>query len=154
MTSNFGPSPDKTDCERTYDVCIVGSGAAGSIAASAFVAAGLDVVMLEQGAYVTTSTTYEDVVRSSEAAYARQANGCWALIGYPWTTCNVGGGTVFYGGASFRYREVDFDPSAYLDDADIPVTWPYRYEDLAPFYDEVEDLIGVAAASDDDPTAP
>lgn len=151
---SYGPTPTPADTERVYDVCVIGSGAAGSVAACELAAAGLDVVMLEQGAYVTPATSYEEVVRGSEAAYARQANGCWSLSGYPWTTCNVGGGTVFYGGASFRYREMDFDASAYLGDADLPVAWPYKYEDLAPFYDEIEDHVGVAVSSEDDPTAP
>ena len=150
----YGPPPSASDCARMYDVCVIGSGAAGSIAAMEFVAAGLEVVMLEQGGYVGPETSYEEIIRESEMAYARQANGCWSLSGYPWTTCNVGGGTVFYGGASFRYREVDFDPSRYLSGADLPVAWPYQYEDLAPYYDEVEELIGVASASHDDPTAP
>ena len=150
----YGPHPSVSDCARTYDVCVIGSGAAGSIAAMELVAAGLEVVMLEQGGYVGPENSYEEIIRTSEMAYARQANGCWSLSGYPWTTCNVGGGTVFYGGASFRYREVDFDPSRYLPDADLPVAWPYQYEDLAPYYGEVEDIIGVASASHADPTAP
>jgi len=152
--SGYGPPPSVSDCARMFDVCVIGSGAAGSITASELVAAGLEVVMLEQGGYVGPETSYEEIIRESEMAYARQANGCWSLSGYPWTTCNVGGGTVFYGGASFRYRKVDFDPSRHLPDADLPVVWPYQYEDLAPYYDEVEDLIGVASASHEDPTAP
>ena len=87
-------------------------------------------------------------------ALGRQANGCWALNGYPWSTCNVGGGTVFYGGVSFRYRPVDFAAGDYFPDADLPVEWPYRYADLELYYDEIETHIGVAAEANSDPLLP
>lgn len=151
---SYGPAPDDHDSRKVYDVCVLGSGASGSVAASEFVKAGWSVVMLEQGPFVSPAMTYDDILRASEPAYVRQSNGCWGLSGYPWTTCNVGGGTVFYGGASFRYREVDFDAGAHMGDADLPVVWPYRYGDLAAFYDELEELIGIAGDPAADPTAP
>jgi choline dehydrogenase-like flavoprotein len=151
---DYGEPPSPEQVEREYDVCIVGSGAAGSVAARELVAAGLEVLVLEQGPYVDVRVSYDDILRGSEPAYGRMANGCWGLVGYPWTTCNVGGGTVFYGGASFRYREVDFDAGAHVPDADLPVRWPYSYAELAPYYDEVERLLEVAADPSNDLTSP
>jgi choline dehydrogenase-like flavoprotein len=150
----YGDPPTPEQTAREYDVCIIGSGAAGSMAARELVDAGLEVLVLEQGPFVRHGVTYDELLRASEPAYGRMANGCWGLVGYPWSTCNVGGGTVFYGGASFRYRAVDFDASDHLPDADLPVKWPYGYEELAPFYDEVERILEVAADPSGDPTMP
>lgn len=138
---------------RTFDVCVIGSGASGAVAAAELVKRGFDVVVVEQGTDVA-GRSYDDVVRDSEPAYARTANGCWSLIGYPWTTCNVGGGTVFYGGASFRLREADFNAGLAFADADLPVDWPIAYSTLEPYYDEVEATFGIAVDARDDPTAP
>ena len=151
---SYGPPPTPEQVAREYDVCIVGSGAAGSIAALELVNAGFRVLVLEQGPFVDRRASYDEILRSSEPAYGRMPNGCWGLVGYPWTTCNVGGGTVFYGGVAFRYREVDFDASDHLPDADLPVRWPYDYAELAPFYDEVEGLLEIAADPAGDPTSP
>jgi choline dehydrogenase-like flavoprotein len=41
------------DLERRCDVCIVGSGAGGAVLAAGLAAAGLDVVMLEEGSHLT-----------------------------------------------------------------------------------------------------
>jgi len=151
---HFGPEPTEGEQKSHYDVCIVGSGAAGSVAAHRMSQMGLHVLILEQGPYIQAHTTYEDVLMASEKALARQPNGCWALNGYPWSTCNVGGGTIFYGGASFRYRLVDFDASAHFPDADLPVVWPYTYGDLEPYYDKIENHVGIAADPSKDPFGP
>lgn len=129
--------------DRLYDVCIVGSGASGSVVASHCAAQGLDVLILERGDH-PRGRTFDEIMEASEPAYARDAKGCWSLSGYPWTSCSVGGGTVFYGGASFRLRSIDFDASAHLGDGDLPISWPYRYEDLEPYYTEIERAIGVS----------
>ena len=58
----------------------------------------------------------------------------------------VGGGTVHYGAVSFRYRPEDFRARSYwgsLPGADI-VDWPFTYDEMRPYYDKVERLIGVA----------
>ena len=129
--------------DRVFDVCVVGSGASGSVVAWHCAAQGLDVLILERGDY-TAGRTFDEIMESSEPAFARDAKGCWSLSGYPWTSCSVGGGTVFYGGAAFRLREVDFDASAHLGDGDLPVAWPYSYADLEPYYTAIERVIGVA----------
>jgi paromamine 6'-oxidase/6'''-hydroxyneomycin C oxidase/2'-deamino-2'-hydroxyparomamine 6'-oxidase len=151
---HYGPHPTDLDCRIEFDVCVIGSGASGSVVAHELVSAGMKVLMLEQGPFVQGGITYEDLIRMSEPAFGRMANGCWSLNGYPWSTCNVGGGTVCYGGASFRYREVDFDASIHFSDADLPVEWPYPYSELSKYYDQIEAMIGVAACPSADPTMP
>lgn len=95
---DYGMIPAPTDIEQTYDFCIIGSGASGSMAADKLVKNGFSILMLERGPYVKNGLSYDEILRSAELAYARMENGAWALNGYPWSTCNVGGGTVFYGG--------------------------------------------------------
>ncbi|MCA9594378.1 MAG: GMC family oxidoreductase [Myxococcales bacterium] len=151
---DYGPPPPDDVSSRVWDVCIIGSGAAGSSFAHEIVSAGHSVVMLEQGPFVDQNLSYADVVKQAEAAYVRLYSGCWGLIGFPWTSCNVGGGTVYYGAASFRYREVDFDVSEYFPHAELPVAWPYDYTELAPYYEHIETLLGIAADPSRDPTAP
>ena len=58
--ANFSTAPDTVDLTKTYDVLVVGSGAAGGMAAHALTAAGLDVLMLEAGRQV--DVVVEDLV--------------------------------------------------------------------------------------------
>ncbi len=152
ISSGYGPAPAREDLAGVFDVCIVGSGAAGSTAAWLLAHAGLDVVVLEQGPYVTGDDSYDDVLASAEPAWVRQDNDTWAKVGYPWTTCNVGGGTVFYGGVMFRNRPVDFDPETVLGQAELPLKWPWGPTELDPYYTVVERVSGVAGDADADPT--
>jgi choline dehydrogenase-like flavoprotein len=86
-------------------------------------------------------------------ALARNLEGKWTEHGRAWTSCNIGGGTVYYGAASFRLREVDFDASSFFE-TDLDLRWPISYADLAPFYNRVEERLRVARGWRDDPTAP
>jgi len=71
----------------------------------------------------------------------------------------VGGGTVHYGAVSFRLRPEDFRARSYwgsLGGAEI-VDWPLSYDELRPYYNKVERLIGIAGGqtrSDPYPGAP
>ncbi|MER7076746.1 Choline dehydrogenase [Saccharopolyspora kobensis] len=151
---DYGPAPSESDLAGEYDVCVVGSGAAGATAAWLLARAGLSVAVVEQGAHVTGATSYGSVLAAAEAAWVRQENDTWAKVGYPWTTCNVGGGTVFYGGVLFRNRPVDFDPETVLGRAELPLRWPWDPSELDPYYAVVEDISGVAGDADADPTLP
>lgn len=150
----FGKRPQKADMTRLYDVCIIGSGAAGSIVADSLAEAGKDVLVLERGPYVDASTNYDNIVMSADTALGRTESGTWAPIAYPWSTCNVGGGTRFYGGASFRCREVDFEAERFARTQGMSVNWPFPYEVLEPHYRAVEERIGISGAPDSDPTCP
>lgn len=150
----YGPRPQPEDVAQTFDVCIVGSGAAGSVAADLLVSVGARVLVLEQGPYLPRDASYDQVVMDAEMALGRTESGTWSLIGYPWTTCNVGGGTVFYGAASFRYREADFRARELMPEADLEIDWPFDYGTLRPHYEAVERRIGVSAAPSLDPTCP
>ncbi len=150
--AHYGPAPAADDLATTYDACVVGSGAAGATVAWLLARAGLSVVVVEQGPHVTAGVTYESLLADAEPAWVRQANGTWGKVGYPWTTCNVGGGTVFYGGVSFRNRPIDFDAERALGPSELPLRWPHDPAALDPYYMAVEEILGVAGAADADPT--
>ncbi|WP_284125085.1 GMC oxidoreductase [Parerythrobacter aestuarii] len=136
------------------DVCIIGTGPAGAMVATKLAGEGLTIHMVEQGAAVSQASL-DDVITSSEPAYVRLENGAWGPLGYPWTTCNIGGGSVFYGAASFRLRRVDFDPARHISSTDIPIDWPIDFECLRPHYDAIESQLGLSGAHpSEDPTHP
>ncbi|XVN44361.1 MAG: GMC family oxidoreductase [Rickettsia hoogstraalii] len=150
----YGIPPVPEEIKRVYDFCIIGSGASGAIAADKLVKNGFSVLMLERGPYIKTGVSYDEILRSAELAYARMENGAWAFNGYPWSTCNVGGGTVFYGGVSFRYKEIDFDVSHLLANTGLSLKWPYTYSELSPFYERVEQVLGISGNPIADPFRP
>ena len=65
----------------------------------------------------------------------------------------VGGPSVFYGGASLRFRAEDFEPDAGIVGGSH-AEWPFRYRDLEPWYGQAERVIGVAGELGGDPTEP
>ncbi len=53
----------------------------------------------------------------------------------------VGGRSIMWGRQSYRWSDLDFE--ANLRDG-IAVDWPIRYADIQPWYDYVEDFIGIS----------
>jgi choline dehydrogenase-like flavoprotein len=62
-----------------------------------------------------------------------------------------GGKTNIWGRVSLRYSDLDFEGPA-RDGWEIP--WPIRYKDIAPYYDQVDQLIGVCGGDDDQDSLP
>jgi choline dehydrogenase-like flavoprotein len=60
-----------------------------------------------------------------------------------------GGKTNMWGRVSLRYSDVDFKVN---DGYGIP--WPFEYKDIKPYYDQVDQLIGVCGGADDTDTLP
>ncbi|MGW8142261.1 GMC oxidoreductase (plasmid) [Sphingomonas zeae] len=130
-----------------FAACVIGSGAAGAVVADTLVRAGLDVVVVEEGARVPASLSNEMLDAASPSALARAVGGEWVERGWPWTTRNLGGGTLFYGGASFRYRAFDFDATDRIHVDDLDVRWPITLADLEPYYAEIERRLAVDPAT-------
>ncbi|HXG66138.1 MAG TPA: GMC family oxidoreductase [Blastocatellia bacterium] len=155
--------------QKVYDAIIVGSGAAGGIAAHVLVNKGLDVLLLEVGpkwdpaaAFVTAHKwPYEMPYRGR--GKPGQYDGLWKINAYTehlyvnprvdryglapgtdfhWTRIHaVGGRTLTWGRVSLRMSEVDFKPKSLQDG--YGDDWPISYSDLAPYYDKAEMLMGV-----------
>ena len=149
-TSHLHGLRSNTLLDDPFDVVIIGSGAAGAVAADTFVRAGLRTLLLEEGARLKASANNADVDAQAEHALAGNSAQGWSPRGWPWSTRNLGGGTVFYGGASFRYTEFDFDPSELIRVEGLPVKWPIGASDLAPFYNEIESILSIDHAGFED----
>jgi choline dehydrogenase-like flavoprotein len=125
---------------ETADACVVGSGAGGAVVARELAAAGLRVVVLEEGGYFTradfTGPPMERVQRLYRGGGATLALGR-PTIPLPLGKC-VGGTTVVNSGTCFRTPDAVlrmWEAEHGVTDAD-PAT-------MAPYFDEVERMIGV-----------
>jgi choline dehydrogenase-like flavoprotein len=97
------PVPISSDTELECDVCVVGSGAGGGVAAAVLAQAGLDVVVLEAGDYYSEADFDGDELSGFSRLYLN--GGGMASddqsIGLLAGAC-LGGGTVVNYGYSFR----------------------------------------------------
>jgi choline dehydrogenase-like flavoprotein len=63
----------------------------------------------------------------------------------------VGGKSITWGRQSYRWSDLDFE--ANLRDG-IAVDWPIRYADIAPWYDYVEEFVGISGQAEGLPQLP
>jgi choline dehydrogenase-like flavoprotein len=63
----------------------------------------------------------------------------------------VGGKSITWGRQSYRWSDLDFE--ANLKEG-IAVDWPIRYQDIAPWYDYVEDFAGISGQAEGLPQLP
>lgn len=148
---------------KVYDVVIVGSGAGGAMAAYTLANAGLTVCLLEAGAMydptknVTQLKNPWDSPRRGASTKFRpfgDFDACyhgWDIDGEPytketgtqwdwWRARMVGGRTNHWGRISLRFGPKDFKRKSIDGLGD---DWPIGYEDVKPFYDRVDKMIGV-----------
>lgn len=146
---------------KVYPVIVVGSGASGGMAAWNLTRQGVDVLMLDAGekfdraAYWTHVSPWEARARrargeqpppfqlsTKEQPYLTGEGQDFELV----RVWGLGGKTNIWGRVSLRYSEMDFRAGE-RDGWDIP--WPIHYRDVAPYYDKVDQLIGVCGGDDD-----
>src|SRR3989338_657878 len=149
--------------ESSYEYVIIGSGFGGAFAVYNLAKAGKEVLIIDRGIWPKRDETCwdENVLHLQEKPLYRghtsysinQKNGSPQ---HEWPNDTVGGMSPFYGAAAFRMREADFFGAPRIDSAerDSNSAWPFRYEDLQPYYDEAEILQGVAGNKGEDITEP
>ncbi|MCG3200950.1 MAG: 6'''-hydroxyparomomycin C oxidase [Gammaproteobacteria bacterium] len=127
-----------------FDDIIVGSGAGGSAAAYVLARAGRRVALVEKGRALPTDGSTLDMERVIRRGEFRSAE-TWLDRDdrhfEPEEYFNLGGKTKWYGAALLRHDRSEFEGEAAFQ----CLPWPIGYEDLAPYYEEVERLLGVRA---------
>jgi choline dehydrogenase-like flavoprotein len=159
---------------KTYDVCIVGSGAGGGMAAYQLTKAGANVLLLEAGGpwdntkdSVMLKMPYQSPRRGASTVDRPFGEfdacvGGWDLEGEPFTNAEgtdfkwwrarmVGGRTNHWGRISLRFGPDDFKAKSRDGLGD---DWPIGYPDVAPYYDRIDKLIGVFGNNDNLPNHP
>lgn len=159
-----------------YDAIVVGSGAGGGIATWRLAQAGLRVALVEAGPwYDPADDSQRTQFRYPWESPRRGAstrlrpfgdfNACiggWELDGEPFTTAEgtdfmwwrarmLGGRTNHWGRISLRFGPLDFRRR---DIDGLGDNWPIGYEDVKPYYDKVDKLVGVFGTNEGLPNDP
>ncbi len=149
------------------NVVIIGCGAAGGVAALPLAQAGIEVIGLEAGSWVTTPDMAPDELRLSRGAWPpgvqkvnREIPTVRPNPSSPVTRGNdhpmmnaVGGTSVHYWGQSWRLNPWDFKVASETrrryGASRIPMgstveDWPFGLEELGPYYEKVEYEVGIS----------
>ena len=148
----------------TYDVCIVGSGAGGAMAAYELTRQGARVLLLEAGGWwdntrdsAMLKMPYDTPLRGGSTVERPFGEhdaciGGWDIAGEPYTVAQgsqpfrwwrgrmLGGRTNHWGRISLRFGPRDFKGKTHDGLGD---DWPIGYDDIKPYYDRVDRLIGI-----------
>ena len=173
--SAIQPTPE------THDVVVIGSGAGGGTVAHVLTALGVRVTLLEAGPMLDPFREFKEhqwpydvdhrgaeeggkryFGRGKPFGYFTTTSGGWELTGEPYTVGSgsqfqwfrsriLGGRTNHYGRMSFRFSDYDFNPA---DRDGLGANWPIRDEDIEPYYDKAERLIGVTGSREGIRSAP
>jgi choline dehydrogenase-like flavoprotein len=151
---------------RDYDVLIVGSGAGGGMMALQLALEGFKVLMLEAGRNYDPvketpmfNTPEQAPLRGKGTPdrpfghYDATVGGGWQVPGEPysdkpgteaefwwWRPRMLGGRTNHWGRISLRFGPYDFKPKSRDG---LGFDWPISYDDLAPYYDKTQLIVGI-----------
>ncbi len=169
--------------EVTYDAIVIGSGISGGMSAMVLCQNGLKTLVLERGRdvkhgeYPTANLDPWDVENRGQLTYeerkdyekqlrtgytvSKYTDHWWVKdTEYPYDETkrfdwirghHVGGRSLLWGRQSYRLSDIDFEANARDG---IAVDWPIRYKDIAPWYDFVEEYIGVSGRLEGHPQTP
>lgn len=151
--------------KKIYDVCVIGSGAAGGFMAKELTAAGADTILLEAGGkgkledlhihdwpyelpkrgfgFSKQASLYQDDIRN-----AIEYRGDRVSIDRIRT---LGGRTFHWNAVTLRFSEDDFRERSLNG---IEEDWPITYKEIAPFYDYVEREMHVFGTRENLPQLP
>lgn len=163
------------ESSQVYDVIIVGSGAGGGMATKILSEAGLKVAVVEAGPFFDPADPeqmtqlkwpYESPRRGASTTRPfgdfDSAYGGWEIDGEPYSNSDetdfrwfrsrmLGGRTNHWGRISLRFGPKDFKRK---DQDGLGDNWPIGYEDVKPYYDKVDKLIGVFGTNEGLPNDP
>lgn len=161
-----------------HKVIVVGSGAGGAMAAYELTRQGVPVLLLEAGRDYDPKTETPMFKLQADAPlmgagtvdkdfgyYDATVDGGWTVPNEPYTSADgsefkwwrarmLGGRTNHWGRYALRFSEHDFKGKSRDG---LGADWPFEYQDLAPWYDKTETLVGVCGTNtglDDMPPSP
>jgi choline dehydrogenase-like flavoprotein len=137
------------------DIVIIGSGMGGACVAYGLAATGANILILEQGHQLPSHAKNRDARAIFQQGFFRTQERWYDSKGEPFGPGNYyyhGGNTKFYGAVLMRYRAEDFDGVEHLEGTAPP--WPFRYDELEPWYQRAEDLFKVRGSLGVDATEP
>ena len=163
------------ESQKEYDVIIVGSGAGGGMATKVLSEAGLKIALVEAGPdfdptnpeHITQMKwPWESPRRGATTTRPfgdfDSAYGGWEIEGEPYTKTPgtkfdwfrshmLGGRTNHWGRISLRFGPLDFKRK---DVDGLGENWPISYDDVKPYYDKVDKLIGIFGSKEGLPNEP
>ena len=174
----------QTKTREEYDVLVVGSGASGGWAAKRMTEAGLNVALVDAGRPLTDADysehkqafelRYRGRAPGVVAKTRPRQRDCYACTEYnydwfandleePYTTPAdkpfswqgrmriIGGRTNVWGRQSYRLSQQDLKGKTFDGQG---ADWPLNYEDLVPYYELVEDYVGISGQAENVPELP
>jgi choline dehydrogenase-like flavoprotein len=159
---------------KKYDAVIVGSGAGGGMAAYMLANAGLKVCLVEAGPMYDPAKNvmqlkwpWESPRRGASTPLRPFGDfdacyGGWQIEGEPytqqegtqfdwWRARMLGGRTNHWGRISLRFGPDDFQRKS-IDG--LGENWPITYNDIKPFYDRLDKLVGIFGSKENLPNEP
>ncbi|MEM9546174.1 MAG: GMC family oxidoreductase [Bacteroidota bacterium] len=160
---------------KVYDAIIVGSGAGGGMSANILANAGMKIAVVEAGPFFDPNDPetmtqmkwpWESPRRGASTKRAfgdfDMSWGDWKVDGEPytkkegtefmwWRSRMLGGRTNHWGRISLRFGPDDFRRK---DIDGLGANWPISYEELKPFYDRLDKMVGVFGTKEGLPNDP
>ena len=161
--------------KKEYDAIVVGSGAGGGMAAFIMANSGMKIAVVEAGPFFDpkdpeTMTQmkwpWESPRRGASTTRAfgdfDMSYGDWEVEGEPytkepgteflwWRSRMLGGRTNHWGRISLRFGPKDFK---HKDIDGLGENWPISYEEVKPYYDRLDKMIGVFGTNEGLPNDP
>ena len=142
------------------EICIVGSGVGGGAVAYTLSKAGHKVIVLEKGGHFDENDFKKDEMLGRRSVFRSKFEDERHVLSEPqddgsfsesttsqfWGGNIVGGASNFMSAYFYRFKPMDFkllSTFGTIDGANI-VDWPISYDELEPYYDKVEKLVGVS----------
>lgn len=135
---------------KEVDFCVVGAGAGGGVVGAKLAEAGFSVVILDAGPHWNPVKDFVSDEMASRKLFwtdERITGGDDAVeLGSNNSGQGVGGSTVHYSMIAMRAHPEDFKRQMFAGQvagADV-LDWPLTFEDLEPYYEEVEEALQIA----------